>query len=142
VVEKPYIDQLIEDFGGEFVVSTVAGIGAAFLTLMGVEWIVPSSRTNLSWECAITAVCMASYAESVILLAKATIKKESARKQLLMGTLNAYFGGLCGGEFTLILWNSGAVGRPRLLVLLIVGALSATIVFLVLAVMHRRGNSS
>jgi len=142
VVEKPYIDQLIEDFGGEFVASTVAGGGAALLTLMGIEWLVPSSVTNLSWECAIAAVCMALYGESVILLAKATIKNESARKQFLLGSLTAYFGGLCGWEFTRILWNSEAIGRPRLLVLLIVVALSAVMGFLVFAAMHRRGNSS
>jgi hypothetical protein len=38
VVEKPYIDQLIEDFGSEFVVSTVVAAGAALLTMMVIEW--------------------------------------------------------------------------------------------------------
>jgi len=139
MVEKRGTAQWIEDLGGESVASLATAILAVLFTVPVIDHIVSSRPDAVSWKFAIMAVCVASYLESVILLAKATRREESAQKRFLMKSLNGYFAGIGTGEFCELL----LVRRPELgnelLILLLLLAIAGT---LVLVLINRRGSSS
>jgi hypothetical protein len=105
MVEKPYIDQLIEDFGGEFVASMVVGIVASLLTTHAIRWLVQWNREQLGRPVAITAICVGLYVEFVMLISKSKANNDSTRKLFLLRSLAVFFGAIAGGQIAQILWT-------------------------------------
>jgi hypothetical protein len=124
------MDPWIKDLGGRFVGPVCTGILASLFTMPVIDWIVPGSRENLGWMCAIAAVCVAFFVETVILGARAIIKKESARKQFLMLSLTSYFAALAFGKFGGILWVTQPQAASVFLIIALLFAIALAVIFL------------
>lgn len=124
------MDPRLEEMCGRFVGVVCTGILAALFTMRVINWIVPPSRENLGWMCAIAAVCVAFYVESIILGARAIIKKESPRKLFLMQSLWSYFAALACGKFAGILWVIHPQAATVFLIIALLFAVFLTLIFL------------
>jgi hypothetical protein len=135
-------DKWIKDLGGEFIGSAGIALVAFLLTLPLIDWIFPSNPEYLGWNCAAASVFVALYLETMILVANAKRKNDSARKRFVMWSLNSYFAGLAGAEIVKILRIGGAIPPRQLDVFLIVALAFALAGFIVIAGIDRRRNSS